>query len=358
MRHKKLIILFSLLATSLLLGGCSGRSTTPSSWPGITVVDNIAYVAFNHHVYGIQTNNGTETTRLPAEPINGSTTFFHQPVVLNDNTLLVGDYKKEIYAFDLANQSGDIFFDQAGGRWIATPLLVDDTIYAPNADNSLYALDTNGQVMWTFETGDPIWASPVIGEDLLYIASMDNRIYALDTENGMVAWQTELEGTVVNAPLLGEDGNLYIGTFNNEVLALDSQTGEILWRFPTEDWVWGTPVLSDGVLYITDLSGKVYAVDTSNQSILWQYKGNGAISGSVLLHEEAVIFATQGGVLYSLNMEGGLRWQATVGVEDGEFAGTPVATENSILVASMQTEAILYAYNKEGTLQWQFVPEN
>jgi outer membrane protein assembly factor BamB len=113
-----------------------------------------------------------------------------------------------------------------------------------------------------------------------------------------------------------------------------------------------------GVLYVTDLSGKVYAVDTSDQSILWQYKGSGAVSGSVLLHEGFIFFATQGGVLYCLNPEGSLRWQAAVGVEDGEFAGTPVATENSILIAALETDAILYAYNTEGTLQWQFVPEN
>ena len=358
MKQKKLILIFSLLAASLLLGGCSGRSMTPSSWPGITVVDNVAYVAFNQHVYGIQTNNGTETTRLPEEPINGSTTFFHQPVVLDDNTLLAGNYKKEIYTFNISSQTGDIFFAQAGGRWIAAPLLVDGTIFAPNTDNNLYALDTYGNLKWSFETSAPIWASTTINEDMLYLASMDNTLYALDTENGMVVWQTELDGTVVSAPHLGEDGKLYVGTFNNEVLALDSQTGEILWRFATEDWVWGAPVLSDGVLYITDLSGKVYAVDTSDQSILWQYKGNGAISGSVLLLEESVIFATLGGNLYSLNLEGGLRWQAAIGVEDGEFAGTPVATENSILIAALEAEAILYAYNTEGTLQWQFVPEN
>lgn len=357
MKHKKLIILFSLLAASLLLTGCGGRSTTPSSWPGITIVDETAYIAYNQHVYGIQINNGTEITRLPEEPINGSTTFFHRPVVLDEKTLLVGDYKQEIYSFDLGNKTADIFFKDAVGRWIATPILVDDTLYAPNTDSHLYALDTNGGVKWSFKTGEPIWADPVIDDEVLYLASMDQVLYALNRNNGNVLWQTELGGTIVNPPFLGEDGNLYLGTFNSEVVAVDSQKGDILWRFSTDDWVWGTPVLGDGVLYVTDLSGKLYAIDPTDQSILWQYKGSGAISGSVLLHEGSIYFATQGGVFYALNMDGGLRWQAALGEDAGEFAGTPVLAGNSILIGVLGTDSILNAYSSEGTLQWQYMPE-
>jgi outer membrane protein assembly factor BamB len=359
MKHKKLIILFSLLAASLLLSGCSGRSTTPSSWPGITIVDNIAYVAFNQHVYGVQTSNGTETTRLPSEPINGSTTFFHAPVLLDETTLLVGDYKKEIYTFNTANRTSSVFFDDASGRWIGPPIVAEDTIFAPNTDNFLYALDLNGNVKWSFESGDPIWASPLINDDLLYLASMDETLYALDTDNGSVVWEAELGGTMVNNAFLGEDDILYIGTFNSEVLALDSDNGSILWRFTTDDWVWGSPVLSEGVLYVTDLSGKVYAIDPADQSILWQYKGTGAISGSVLIHEGSIYFATQGGVIYCLNIEGTLRWQASLGQDAGEFAGTPVAAgDSSILIGALEAEGMLYAYSTEGTLQWQYMPQN
>jgi outer membrane protein assembly factor BamB len=358
MKHKKLIILFSLLAASLLLSGCGGRSFTPSSWPGITIVDNIAYVAFNQHVFGVQTNNGTETTRLPQEPINGSTTFFHAPVALDETTLLAGDYKKELYAFNTANKTGRVFFDDAEGRWIGAPIVVEDTVFAPNTDNFLYALDLNGNVKWSFESGDPIWAAPLINGDLLYLASMDQKLYALSADNGSVIWETELGGTMVSNASLGEDGVLYIGTFNSEVLALDSERGNILWRLSVDDWVWGTPVLSDGVLYATDLSGKVYAIDPTDQSILWQFQGNGAVSGSVLVHESSIYFATQGGVLYCLNMEGGLRWQASLTDEAGEFAGSPVAAGDSILIAALEASSILYAYSTEGTLQWQYMPEN
>jgi outer membrane protein assembly factor BamB len=318
----------------------------------------VAYVAFNQHIYGVQTNNGTEVTRLPDEAINGSTTFFHAPLMLDETTILVGDYKKEIYAFNTASRTAEIFFEGAEGRWIAAPMMVDDTIYAPNADNVLYVLNTDGSLKWSFETEKPIWSAPLINDDVLYIASMDETLYAMDADNGAIVWQTELGGTMVNNAFFGDDDILYIGTFNSEVLALDSQTGGILWRYTTEDWVWGTPVLHEGVLYITDLSGKVYALDASDQSILWQFKANGAISGSVLVVEDELYFASQGGTLYSLNLEGTLRWQASLSEEEAEFAGTPVALENSILIAALETESFLYAYSREGTLQWQFSPEN
>jgi len=358
MKPKKLILLFSLIAASLLLSGCSGRSTVPSSWPGITIVDNTAYVAFNQYVYGVQINNGTQLSRMPDKPINGTTTFFHEPLMLDETTLIVGDYKKEIHAFNTASRTTEVFFNDASGRWIAAPLLVDETIYAPNADNFVYALNMDGSLKWTFETGDPIWAAPLLDDEVLYIASMDESLYALEADNGSVVWQTELGGTMVNNAHIGDDGVLYIGTFSSEVLALDSNTGSILWRFSTDDWVWGTPILYDGVLYATDLSGKVYAIDPADQNILWQYKADGAISGSVLVLEDALYVASQGGTIYCLNTSGTLRWQASLSEEDGEFAGTPVATESSILIGALQTESILYAYNTEGTLQWQFTPEN
>lgn len=361
-KPKYLILILTLTTLALILSGCRGSGAVAAGWPGITVQGATAYIANNQAVYRIDLSDGGDLDETyPAEPIRGAT-FFHPPVLLDEENLLIGSYDNKIYLFDLDNGSATEFFTTAKNRWIGAPLLEDGTIFAPNSNGHLYALDLDGEILWEFETNATIWATPVLNENKLFVASQDHHLYAVNSRTGDMIWDTDLGASAVSSPIYAEDGTLYIGTFGSQVFAIDSESGAVLWTFETEDWVWGSPQLGpEDTLYVTDLSANLYAIDTTTQELLWdkQVESNTSITGSVLIHNDALYVVTRSGAVVSYDFEGERLWKEELGEEEGEFYGTPVAAgENLVLVSAVGAENFVYAYDNNLEPLWQFMPEN
>ena len=48
----------------------------------------------------------------------------------------------------------------------------------------MYALNTaNGDILWTYTTGDSIYSSPAVVDGAVYIGSEDGKVYALNTSS-------------------------------------------------------------------------------------------------------------------------------------------------------------------------------
>jgi outer membrane protein assembly factor BamB len=367
-KSKYIIIALMLIFASLAFSGCRGSANVANSWAGITVEGDTAYVAFNQYVYMLDLDqDGRILDTFPdnqedLRPRNP--TFFHAPVILDDNTLLVGSYNNRMFTFNTQNGSADDFFIEARNRWIAKPLLHEGTIYAPNANGTLYALGLNGNPKWEFETNAAIWATPVMNGSRLYMVSQDHTLYALNPSTGDLVWSLDLGAATVNSPALDDNGMLYIGTFGSKVIAIDAAAGEIAWEIETRDWVWGSPVIGeDGVLYVTDLGANLYAIDTATQDILWEKSVDegSSITGSALLAGESLIVATQSGQIASYGLDGERLWREEFGDEDNpvEFHGTPVlAGDDLILVSAIAGDTVFYAFNTELESLWTFEPEN
>lgn len=357
MTKTKLLFIILILAAGSLLSACRGRGGVGSSWPGISVEDDLAYVASGLNVYSVQLTNGIQRDKYPEEPLNGSTNFYAPLVALDQDRYLAGSYKNSIYTLDTSSGTMSEFFKAPQTFWIASPLVTDLGIFAASSNHILYALDDSGAEMWSFEAKEPFWASPMLDGETLYIASMGHNLYALDADGGGLLWRADLGGTSVATPAMDEDGVLYIGTFESQALAVDSKSGEILWAFDTDGWVWGSPVVYDGTLFITDLDGNVYAVDTETQELDWKYTAKGEISGSVALAEGSLFFYTKTGQIVSLNLDGSVRWTRTI-EDGGELGGTPVVAGDLILVSMANSPRLVIAYDVNGSLVWEFAPEN
>lgn len=329
---------------------------TASGWAGIAVDDDTAYVAFNSYVLAINLNNGTQQWRFPTEA-DAKLSFYAPPALTGDGRLIVGGYDNILYSINIENGQGSPLFEGAEGRFIGGPIIAADTIYAPSADHWLYALRMNGELLWKFETGEPLWARVATDSDCdcIYIASMDHKVYALDSQNGTLVWSTDdLGGAIVGTPLVSEDNFVYIGTFNNEMIALNSKTGEISWRFPTNDWIWAGPSMDENNLYFGDLSGTIYALNPQNGVSQWQIQPGGAIVGTPLVTEGGIYFTTEDGNLVSVNTNGATRWTKTN--ETSLYSG-PVNADGTILVATSNPENLLIAFDPSGVQKWSFTLE-
>jgi len=357
-KHLLFLLTFAILAT--LLSGCAGGgATAASSWPGLTVDEENAYLAYNTYVYAIQLSNGSLKWRYPSEA-NRTVSFYADPALSPDGQLIVGGYNHVLYGLDPKTGSMKWDFLQANNRYIASPLVVEQGIFAPNSDDTLYALDLSGNLRWKFNAKGESWARPVTGQacDCIYLSSMDHHLYALDPADGSVIWQSEdLGGAMVGMPALSETGSLYIGTFDSEVLALNSQNGEILWRVPTEDWVWSGPTLAGDRLFVGDLAGNFYALNAGNGETIWQLTPgqlDGPIVGSPLVIDDSIYFGSESGTLYAVDTSGEIQWTQTTG---GKLYTSPKQAGDLILVAPIQSEELLIAFDRDGAKKWAFVPE-
>ena len=353
---KYLLLVLTLLVFTLTFSSCSGRRLTASGWAGLTADQETAYLAAGPQLYAINLTNGSLKWAYPAEPDN-DVNFYADPVLTEDGQLIIGGYNGVLYSLDPANGTGNWIYEKAQGQYIGSPLVTPDGIFAPSADNNIYAVNLQGQELWEpFQTEDPVWAAPSTQEgcDCIYVASMDHHIYAIDLKDGTQLWKTEdLGGPIVSAPSIADD-TLYVSTFANEILAIDLNTQEVLWRFETKDWAWASPVVDGDQLYVSDLSGGFYALDKETGELLWQVAPGGEIVSAPFIVDGNIYFGTSEGAFIVVNSDGAIQQNNPLA---GKLYSRLVATENLILVApSDYEEVLLIGFDPSGIQKWSFFP--
>lgn len=356
----RIYIIITVLALAVLLSACSGGGATANSWPGLSIDSSgeVVYVADKNGVYAVNTSNGTEKWRFPAE--KSKSTFYAPPAESDDGQIIIGGYDKTLYGVNKENGNQNWAFYEAKHNYVAGPLVGNDLIYAPSSDNNLYAVDLDGNLKWQFETEYPQWGTPAMDDDTIYLSSLDHHIYALDAKSGKLVWQSDdLSGAIQGSPTLSPDGKLFIGTLGSGMYALDTMDGSTIWQTPTDGWVFSSPVLYQDSLIFGDLTGTVYSLKASDGSINWQVVPDTsdrkkAITEKLLLYQDTLYFGNENGVFYSMNPENGtVNWSKPF---DAKIFSTPVATDDLVIMALMGKESLLVAVDIDGTQRWTFLP--
>jgi outer membrane protein assembly factor BamB len=357
MHKKNLIYLLMLVLAAFALSACSGGSrVAATSWPGVTATAETVYVASGPHVYAVSAADGRLNWQYPQEA-EGSLAFFAAPALADDNSRIVaGAYDNSLYLLNADTGAlAEWTFSEASNRFIGDPLILNDGIYAPNADGKLYALDLDGAPLWPehFDSGEPIWAGPAVNGDTIYIAALDLSIHAIDAATGQERWSRELSTATTSTPTYA-DGVLYVGTFGNRVFAIEVENGQVLWEYETRDWVWASTAYADGVVYAGDVSGYLYALDAESGDPLWNFPADGPIYGGPLALDGTIYFGTVNGDFYALSSEGDLDWSLSL---PGKIYGPPTFNGEYIFIATIEGEDLLTAVDLTGTARWRFAPE-
>jgi len=354
MKKKHILLIILLLALSFVLSAC-GIRVMPSSWPGITVAGDTVYVAYSNFVYALELDDGDEIWHFPEEA-EGSLSFFANPVLTEDDQLLIGAYNSLFFSLDSETGQENWSNEDVENLWIASPLAIEGNIYAPNADHTLYSLDEDGDPTAVFTAEDALWATPITDGKTIYLASMDHNVYALPIGSKNPTWVRPLNGAMVSPPTLSSEGVLYVGTFSNEVVAIDSQSGKIIWEKPTSNWVWASPVTYDGLVCAADTGGMLYAFDAETGDVVWDYDAQAPITGSPLIHEGTVYVVTENGDVMTFDIDGNRGWTEKI---NGRLLSSPVAAGDLILfgVVDSDDKEVIVALDSNGNQQWVFVPD-
>lgn len=354
--NTKRLMLFVLLALgALVLSACSGQPLT-HTWPGLAADAERAYVSSGSFIYAVDVENGREVWRYPAEADN-KLLFFASPVLTDDGQLLIGSGGSTHAFVSLDPETGaekwTAPFMGAKGGWVASPLVMNDTIYAPNTDGFLYILDMNGKQMADpIKLGGALWSAPVTDGELIYVTSLDHHFHIIDSSTLKLGETIDLGGAAPGSPTVGDDG-VYVGSFASAVEFIQSgNSRETLAN--AGNWIWGAPTFDGETLYYADLSGVIYSLDLATQRQNWDaIQPDGPVVASLLVDGDQVYVATEAGAFLALDRDGKIVWEKTTG---GKIYTTPVVSGELILVAPYQAEFALAAYDADGKQAWTFTP--
>jgi outer membrane protein assembly factor BamB len=245
---------------------------------------------------------------------------------------------------------------------ISSPAIGSDgTIYFGSLNDTLYALNPNGSLKWSYSTNGDIYSSPAIGPDgTIYFGSYDNYLYALNPD-GSLKWRYDAGTDVYTSPAIGQDGTIYFGQMWGEYYhgyfnALNPD-GTLKWQYLTNHDIYTSPAIGpDGtILYFgtssKDTNNYLYAFNPDG-SIKWSYPTFNIISSPAIGSDGSIYFVAPvgfGGSLYALNSDGTLKWMS----QDDLYSSTSPAIDSDGTIYCSGNGLFFYAINPDGTLKWR-----
>lgn len=360
-----------ILLGTVLLSACGTARGT--SWPGLSASGDVAYLADGPLVYAINLKDGKELWHYPGKG-DSKKTFYFPPVVTPDGLVIVGSAGTDhsLIAINPNDINPDTkspveawTFTDAKDHWVASPLIIDNLLFAPNSDGNLYVLDLSDghstkqavKKILLVDPKDPqkkpgrLWSQPVTDGKRVFVTSLDRSVFGVDLET-YEYWHADLAGAVPGSPVIGSDGMLYVGSLAAQLEKFDPATGthEPALALDAKNLIWGAPVSDGDSLYFGDLEGNFYSFNTTTGKLNWDsIKPDGPITGTPLVLESNVLVATESGSIFEVDKDGRSKLWSQPG---GKIYTSPVLAGDLVLVAPLGAEAYLYAYNQDGSPAW------
>ncbi len=300
-----------------------------ASWPALSIVGDAQNIvlAYKDRIVMVNPDDGTPVKLRNADGEvrldddgnariwefrggegNNASQFYSNPLQIDGNTLLVAAYNQRLYEVDLPTaRSNNADGIELPGQVIATPVIADDLLLVGISERNLIAYDASGQnERWRVATDQAVWSSPLVIDGVVYFTSLDHFLYAINADDGEELWRLDLGGAAPEAPVF-YDNHLYLGTFDRRIFQI-SLDGEIVAEHETDDWVWGSPTIAEGVLYAADMGGTVYALEITGDGFeqVWRTQpSERAIRTTPLVADEYVVVGGRDQKVYWLDQEDG-----------------------------------------------------
>lgn len=228
------------------------------------------------------------------------------------------------------------------------PTLAPDGSIRFAAGNTLYSIDSDGHLLWTFRANDKIFTSPTLDHHgNAYVGAQDEHVYAVDAA-GKLLFRFRTGGDIDASPVIDRDGTIYVGSDDQHVYAITS-SGTRRWATKLDGYVRGALALgAEGSLLATHWgqNSALVALDRASGVIRFRFAfaltdrpDTGVRGGALVDANGAIYVGSDDDYLYALTPDGKLRWAFAMG-SDAE-ASTTLAADGTLYAAS--AKGVLYA---------------
>jgi outer membrane protein assembly factor BamB len=293
--------------------------------------------------------------------------------VTPENTIYVPSHDHYLYAVN--SQGRELWSYDAGGKiWTSPAVGKDGTIYFGSDDDQLTALNPKGRLLWTFRTskapenGDrpetgrwDVDTSPALLSDGTIVFGCHFDLYAV-RPNGILRWYFKAgtgQSKIFSSPALGQDNTIYFGTQGDYLFALN-QSAKVLWYLKTGGDNDATPVVDDdGTVYFGSDDGKLRAV-TPDGNLKWEKDLLAPIRAPVAIGRDGVVLASTYApkpFLVAIDSRNGAeKWRYHIEPGEGSFygiqSGALVDSEGYIYFGGR--DHYIYCLSPKGILVWRY----
>jgi hypothetical protein len=185
----------------------------------------------------------------------------------------------------------------------------DNKLYIGTDEGKLFALDRlTGSTIWEQDYGASaaIKGSPTIGNDLVYFGAADNKVYAVEAGNGNTEWSATTGDIIDTSPAIDlVDEILFIGSNDGKFYAYNSLTGSLIWSYQVGSAIRSSPVVADGRVFFATENGMVYSVEADGNGdqttdLIWSFDAGDNIYSSPTVSNNGLYIGTDSGMLFRL----------------------------------------------------------
>lgn len=159
------------------------------------------------------------------------------PVVIG-NKVIFGARDGYLYCIN-ADNGNNIWKADHRVSWVISTVAVKDSFVVTGTSDGRFvqavSLET-GREIWKHRTALAVWASPLIVDDKVYAGSFDGQLYCIDLTSGKRISQFRANNKIMSSPVWN-DGLLYMGSDDGHVYALSGHTDRRTYQHPPDRYV-------------------------------------------------------------------------------------------------------------------------
>jgi outer membrane protein assembly factor BamB len=280
------------------------------------------------------------------DPEESAPGFTSAPRVAGD-AVYVGDEDGLFHAVDRATgkrkwvlETGDAITGRAA--------VADDRIVFGSYDSYLYCVNTEGSLLWKFQTEDRIHGSPAMAGEYALVAGCDQHVRVIDVSAGEQVADISLDSYLIASPAVAGD-EFYIGTYAGDVVAVNWKDGRIAWQYKYEKRVspyHASASVTDSRVFVGGRDKQFHCLNRSNGARVWTFSARAPINSSSAVVGDRVFFGSDDGNLYGLRTSDGeeiWRFRAGKKITAGVAAG-----DGHLVVGEEGPNGNLYCFAAEG----------
>ncbi len=250
-----------------------------------------------------KTSRGNKSRMYTLVSENADSIFFY--AVANDKKEdLWGTLKKdtsvytEIDSVRFKDYSGNAGSKKASLIWRkelkqtpASPVITDNNrIYATAAGGNIYCLDSTGNNLWKYSSGESFAGSPVLTDGNLIAGSLSGDLISLDAKTGNVVQSIGLSIPITSQLIIvkgeynGEKtSGVILGTSKGDLYFYDASTFEMIWEnHYAKGAIYTKPLLAGNRIIYGGGDGFLYCIDARSGIINWKWQDNPGQTGPFL----------------------------------------------------------------------------
>ena len=204
-------------------------------------------------------------------------------------------------------------------------------------------------------------ASPLVAEGRVFVGDLSGMFYALDAASGEKRWTHETGARIMGsanwAPAAGNrPAVVLVGSYDRFLYAFEAASGTLRWRHETENYINGTPALTDQCAVVGGCDACLHIIDLKTGDNAGPCIDTGSyIAGSAAVDGGHIFVGHYGNQLLCADTRGedGILWEYGDEDEGSPFFASPAVGTRHVFAGSRDRK-MHCVDRRTGAAVWQF----